>query len=60
MKVVIILVILTATASLFFLQKAIKNAPLQCGKCQYLIPITLKSKCPCCGYDNDSYRRLRG
>lgn len=56
MNVFISVVALLFIALVYFFYREIKNAPLQCGRCNYLIPACLGDKCPNCGYDNDSYR----
>lgn len=37
-----------------------KNAPLECNKCQYLIPVSKGYKCPSCGFDNNYQRKPKG
>jgi len=40
--------------------RELKNAPLECSKCQYFISVHLNGQCPHCGYHNYTHKNYKG
>ena len=55
-----ILIILAISIWLgFWIYRELKNAPLECDKCGFLITVTSNGKCPACGFDNYAYKNRK-
>jgi len=55
-----ILIILAISILLvLWIYRELKNAPLECDKCGFLITAILNGKCPACDFDNYAYKNQK-